>query len=89
MEGRLFRAFHPLGKEVQKKIKIFMTISFNKNIYPLKAIKKTIQAYKNLAKFKIIEEKENFTIELTDIKKEVENIIKDEFCNYVLSQVRE
>ena len=66
-----------------------MTISFNKNIYPLKAIKKTIQAYKNLAKFKIIEEKENFTIELTDIKKEVENIIKDEFCNYVLSQVRE
>jgi len=89
MEGRLFRAFHPLGKEVQKKIKIFMTISFNKNIYSLKAIKKTIQAYKNLAKFKVAEKGSYFKIELTDIKKEIETIIEDEFCNYVLSQVKE
>ena len=66
-----------------------MIISFNKSIYPLKAIKKTIQAYKNLAKFKIIEKGSYFITELTDIKKEVENIIKDEFCNYVLSQVKE
>ncbi|NCO88958.1 hypothetical protein GW881_03505 [Candidatus Roizmanbacteria bacterium] len=66
-----------------------MTISFNKNIYSLKAIKKTIQAYKNLAKFKVAEKGSYFKIELTDIKKEIETIIEDEFCNYVLSQVKE
>ena len=66
-----------------------MTISFNKNIYSLKAIKKTIQAYKNLAKFKVAEKGSYFKIELTDIEKEIETIIEDEFCNYVLSQVKE
>jgi hypothetical protein len=66
-----------------------MIINFNKSIYPLKAIKKTIQAYKNLAKFKVAEKGKYFLIELTDIKKEVESIIKDEFCNYVLSQVKQ
>jgi len=66
-----------------------MTISFKKSIYPVKAIKKTAQAYKNLAKFKIIEKGDYFVTELTDIKKDVENIIKDEFCNYVLSQIKQ
>jgi len=66
-----------------------MIISFNKDIYPLIAIKKTVLAYKNLAKFKIIEKNEYFLTELTDIKKEVESVIKDEFCNYVLSQVKQ
>lgn len=66
-----------------------MTISFNKSIYPLKAIKRTVQAYKNLAKFKIVEKGEYFMTELTDIKKEVESVIKDEFCNYVLSQIKQ
>ncbi|MBU1323518.1 HxsD-like protein [Patescibacteria group bacterium] len=66
-----------------------MTISFNKSIYPLKAIKKTIRVYKNLAKFKITEKNNYFIIELSRIDKEVENIIKDEFGNYVLSRVRQ
>ncbi|KKP35523.1 MAG: hypothetical protein UR23_C0027G0002 [Candidatus Roizmanbacteria bacterium GW2011_GWA2_32_13] len=66
-----------------------MTINFNKSIYPLKAIKKTVQAYKDLAKFKIIEKGGYFITELIDIKKDVESVIKDEFCNYVLSQVKQ
>lgn len=74
-----------------------MTINFNKNIYPLIAIKKTVKAYKDLAKFKIIypersrrtEKNKYILVELTDIKKEVKSIIKDEFCNYVLSQVKQ
>lgn len=66
-----------------------MTISFHKNIYPLKAIKNTIKAYESFAVFKITDKGKYFMLELSDIKKEVENIIKDEFCNYVLSQVKE
>ncbi len=41
---------------------------------------------KNLPK--ITEKDKYFITELTDIDKEVESIIKDEFCNYVLSQVK-
>jgi hypothetical protein len=66
-----------------------MTINFNKNIYPLKAIEKTVQAYKNLAKFKTIEKGDYYVTEITNIEKDVENIIKDEFCNYVLSQIKQ
>lgn len=66
-----------------------MTINFNKNIYPLIAIKKTVHAYKDLAKFKVTEKDSYYLTELTDIKKEVKSIIKDEFCNYVLSQIRQ
>jgi len=66
-----------------------MTITFNKAIYPLKAIKIAIQSYKGLGKFKLTEKNRYFVVRLTNIKKGVEKIIKDEFCNYVLSQVKQ
>ena len=65
-----------------------MTITFNKHFYKLPAIKKAIKAYKNLAKFGIKEEKNKIKVELSKIDKDVKNIIKDEFCNYVLAEMK-
>ncbi len=71
-------------KKTQNKI----IVNFNKNFYNLRVIKNAIKAYEKLANF-IIEKDEKYTkvtIECRD--KEVENVIKDEFCNYVLSEVK-
>jgi len=65
-----------------------MVINFNKNIYPLKAIKKTSTLYKKLATFKITERGKYFATKLTNIEKDIKDSIKDEFCNHVLSQIK-
>jgi len=59
-------------------------IRFNKNIYNLKAIEKAIEEYKNLAKFSIKEKGSYIEVALAQVDKEVKNVIKDEFANYVL-----
>lgn len=65
-----------------------MIISLDKSIYPLVAIKKSVRAYKNLAKFNITEKKEFILVKLSAIDKDVKDIIKDEFCNNVISQIK-
>ncbi len=65
-----------------------MTIVFNKGFYKLSAVKKAIKAYKNLAKFGTKEEKNKIKVELSKIDKDVKNIIKDEFSNYVLAEMK-
>jgi len=64
-----------------------MEINFNKKFYSQRAIKKAIRAYQKLARFKIKEEKKYFRVILDKIDPEIKNIIKDEFSNYVLSEV--
>jgi len=66
-----------------------MIISFNKNLYPLKAIKSSIEAYDGLAKFKLSKQKGYYITEVSDIDKDVKNVLKDEFCNYIISEIKQ
>lgn len=65
-----------------------MVIKFNKKIYKLNTIKSAIKDYQELADFKMSQTKEYIKVELKNIDREVKDIIKDEFCNYVLSKSR-
>lgn len=65
-----------------------MTILFNKQFYHLQAIKKAIEAYKELAVFKIKEDKKKIEVNINNIDKDVKDVIKDEFCNYVLAEAK-
>ncbi len=61
-----------------------IVIKFNKKLYNPRVIKSAVKLHKDTADF-IFAEKNNY-IELTlkNVDKEVEKVIKDEFCNYVL-----
>jgi len=61
-----------------------ITVKFNKNLYNFKAIKLAIKEYQSLANFNLDQKGNYIRVELKDIDKEVIQIIKDEFCNYVL-----
>ncbi len=65
-----------------------MEIKFNKKIYNLKAVKSTIRAYRGLADFDFKQKGAYIKVELKNINKDVEKIIKDEFCNYVLFSMK-
>jgi hypothetical protein len=65
-----------------------IVINFNKNFYTIEAIKKAIQGYKEMADFNTIcSEKEN-KVEIENINPESEDVIKQEFCNYVLGLMK-
>jgi len=61
-----------------------MKIKFNKQIYSLKAVKLAIKDYQKLADFSLEQKEKYIVVNLTKIDKDVKEIIKDEFCNYVL-----
>jgi len=61
-----------------------MVISFNKNLYNLKAVKSAIKEYQNLADFNLRQKGNYIQVELKNTDKEVRQIIRDEFCNYVI-----
>ncbi len=65
-----------------------MFIKFNKVLYKPRAIKSAIKEYGDLAEFSLKQKGQYIVVEFKNIDKDVENIIKDEFCNYVLSQLR-
>jgi len=65
-----------------------MSIRFNKKIYNLKAVRSAIRAYKGLAKFNVKNQKKYIVVSLSNIDKDVQSVIKDEFCNYVLSAIK-
>ncbi len=73
-------------KQFEKKESVL--INFNKNLYSSKAIKLAIKEYQNLANFSLRRKGNYIEIELKDINKKVGQIIKDEFCNYVLSLMK-
>lgn len=59
-------------------------VNFNKKIYNLEAINKAICEFKNLANFTIEDRDNNIAVKIDKIDKEVKDILKDEFANYVL-----
>ena len=59
-------------------------INFDKRLYNLKAIKLAIKEYQKLANFNLRQKKNYIQVELKNIDKEVRQIIRDEFCNYVI-----
>jgi len=59
-------------------------IKFSKGVYGQKAIKLAIKEYRNLADFNLRQKKDCTEVEIKNIDKDVKDIIKDEFCNYVL-----
>lgn len=63
-------------------------IKFNKNLYNLKAIKSAIKEYQKLADFNLSQKGNYIQVELKNIDKEIRQIIKDEFCNYILSLMK-
>jgi len=65
-----------------------MDISFNKKFYTLNAVKSAARAYKRLADFRIDDKKGFILVNLSDVDKDVKDIIQDEFCNYVLAEVK-
>ncbi len=66
-----------------------MKLTFNKKFYNLRAIKKTAEAYNQLADFDIEEEEEEIKVELSNIDKDVKSVIEDEFKNYALALMQE
>jgi len=65
-----------------------IVISFNKNFYTIEAIKKAIQDYKGIADFNIISNKKENKVEIKNIDPESEDMIEQEFCNYVLGLMK-
>ncbi len=66
-----------------------MLISFSKKLYKIKAIKLAIKEYQDLANFSLEQKGNYIQVELKNINKDVKQIIKDEFCNYVLFKSKE
>jgi len=65
-----------------------MIIKFNKNFYSLCAVERSIKKYKGFASFKVKEKGSFIEVNIENSKKEFEKIIKDEFSNYVLSEIK-
>jgi hypothetical protein len=65
-----------------------MIIPFDKKIYNLIAIENTIKAYQELANFEIKTDKNKITVKAEGVEKETEDVFKDEFCNYALSEMK-
>jgi len=65
-----------------------VSFDLNKDFYNLQAIRNTIKAYKKLADFKVRKDKKTIKVIMKNIDKEVKNVIEDEFCNYVLAEMK-
>lgn len=65
--------------------KNIIIIKFNKDLYSLPVLKSTAKLYKDLADFKFSQTGRYTQVTLKNIDDEVVDIIKDEYCNYVLS----
>lgn len=65
-----------------------MLINFDKKLYSFKAVKSAVKEYQNLADFDLKQKSKYIQVRLKNINKEVRPIIKDEFCNYILSLMK-
>ncbi len=70
----------------RKKI---ISAKFDKKIYKAKAVKKAVEDYKDVAKITLKKGRDFYKVEFKDVPKELENIIIDEFGNYVLALSRD
>jgi hypothetical protein len=65
-----------------------ITVRFNKKFYSLKAVKNGIFAYKDLASFNIKNDGGDMKVAIFKIEPEFQNALPDEFCNFVLSEMK-
>ncbi|MBU1078319.1 MAG: HxsD-like protein [Spirochaetes bacterium] len=65
-----------------------MILKLNKEIYPRKTIQKSIGLYKKIVNLTLKEEKKYFLVS-GKIEKENEELVKNEFLNYILSIIRQ
>jgi len=63
-------------------------IELNKSFYNLEAVKRAVKAYKELAGFSVKDVGSKIKITIKNIDEDIEDVIEDEFCNYVLSEVK-
>jgi anaerobic ribonucleoside-triphosphate reductase len=61
------------------------TIYLNKKIYSLLAINSAVEAFSDIANFKIKELNDKIEVKISKIDKDVKGELKDEFLNYVLA----
>ena len=61
-----------------------MQIIFSKKLYSTKSVNQAIKQYAELAVFSVSEKKKEIVVTLKNIDSDVKNVIRDEFCNYVL-----
>jgi len=65
-----------------------MIIRFSKEFYTLKAVEKAIKDYNGLAVLEIKNNKDSIEVRANNINSDIKDIFEDEFCNYVLSEVK-
>jgi len=65
-----------------------MIISFDKRYYNLPAIEAAIKAYQGLAIFNLKKDKSHILVEADKVDEEIKDVFEDEFCNFVLSEVK-
>ena len=63
------------------------SLKFNSKMYGLTAVKSAVADYKDLANFKIVAGGKYLEVKLDKVDPEIEKVIDEEFCNYVLSKV--
>ena len=63
-------------------------IHFNRKIYTKKAIENSIEAFCHLARFRVATSAKYFTVSADTIDKDVEDVLKDEFCDFVLAELK-
>jgi hypothetical protein len=65
-----------------------MLVKFDKKLYSLKAVKSAAKKYRHLADFGLKQRKNRLEVSLKNIDQDVAEVIKDEFCNYVLYSMK-
>lgn len=65
-----------------------MQIRFTKKIYTRGAIQASINAFDHLADFAVVSQKDAITVTIENIDKELIDVLKGEFCNFVLAELK-
>ena len=65
-----------------------MVIVFSKDFYQIDAVEKAVDAYQALAVFDVEETVNQIKVEIKEIDKDVRQVFKEEFCNYVLAETK-
>lgn len=63
-------------------------ILLHSKIYRKKHLLRTADAFKDLADFRIKKDKEYYRVQVMLKEKEFKDTISDEFCNYVISEIK-
>lgn len=78
-----------MGRKTQQREKsVLNPITFNGKIYTLKSIRESADAYSHLALFEIKTRKPYIHVKIKNIGDVPDALLKDEFCNYVLSRLK-